>query len=322
MTVAKIKPASLVPLPPGHLACNACGVATPGSLPDPTKPRLRDIPEALCDKCRVTRAEANAIVASRPRLSGRYGSVVNERVAGLLRCYEVLGLDPEDRRKADLDVALTAYATVLSLLWWARSDRPEARLMKDPSANLCAEVRFGFLSAEDHAAIREARREEFVRKVSEFVDDAEIGSPSGSCLMCGTTQPVRVSAREVMSRGGIGSTQRDYWRRVAANAQALGNPKGCPRGTLVEGHLCPACTSAYEEVGSLGPRARERAVLAYVTKKMGPDAAARLDDMLDQKYGAPTLPAAPWEHPSGLPGPWAHLHGLLEVLRRPENQPV
>lgn len=317
MTVAKMKPASLVALPPGHLACNACGVATPGKLPDQTKPRMRDIPEAMCDKCRVTRAEANALVSARPRLSGRYGSVVNERVAGLLRCYEVLGLDPEDSRNADLDVALTAYASVLSLLWWARSDRPEARLMRDPSANLCAEVRFGFLSKEDHAAIREARREEFARKVSEFVDDAEIGSPSGSCLVCGTTQPVRVSAREVMRLGGVGAAQRTHWRHVSTTSQALGYPKGCPRGIPVQGDLCPACTSAYEAVGSLGLRARERAVLAYVTKRIGPAAAARLDDMFDQKYGAPTLPAAPWEHPSGLPGPWSHLSNLFEVLKRP-----
>lgn len=319
MTVTQEKTQTgVVPLPLGHVACNACGSATPGSLPDPTKPRLRDIPEALCDKCVVIRAEANALVSERPRLSARYGSIINQRVECLLHIWRVLGVDPfigPKGGKGDPDIAgaLTAYGQVLNLVWWARGDRAEAH----PKNAQCAAEPYAFLTSEERKALREARKDEILRHTAKFMPDAEVACPSGHCILCGTTRPVKVSAEKMMKAGGYEVVQRRLWLRVVTNATALGSPKGCPRATLVEGHLCHDCQSAIGPGSPIGPIARAKAVRAYVTAKIGPGAAARLDDMLDQKYGAPTLPAAPWEHPSGLPGPWAHLHGLFDVLKRP-----
>lgn len=317
----------IVQLPPGHISCNVCGVATPGrarsaTLADGHPAYIsHDAPEALCDSCAVTRAEANAIVRSRPRLSARYGSLVNQRVESLLHVYKILGIaeDGEDggsRHKADLETALVAYTEVLNLVHWLTPDRKAARYDYRNGTGLCASEPFAFLTDEQRTAIKEARREEIARRLAEFVDDTEIGCPSGRCLMCGTSEPVRASVRKVMQHGGYSAAQRALWPRVVTDANALGNPKGCPRATLVEGHLCPACSAALGS-GAVGPTARGKAVLAYVRTHIGAAEADRLDEMLSWDYGRPTLPAAPWVSDTCHSGPWSHLVSLFETLRKP-----
>lgn len=97
------------------------------------------------------------------------------------------------------------------------------------------------------------------------------------------------------------------WRAVLVDRTSLG---GAPSPERVEGHVCPKCTEAIDEVGGVGWRARARAVLAHVSL-LSAEEARNLRSRVEGDF-PPTLlawGARPVLRPNG--SPWEHLVNQL-----------
>jgi hypothetical protein len=118
---------------------------------------------------------------------------------------------------------------------------------------------------------------------------------------------VNRAAIEVARRDGVEAATLATWRPLLASPASLGGhgPKH------IEGHACPHCASAINElVGSAS--ARTRAVVAYLGRS-SPQKAERLRSVLANDY-SPMLPA--WGALKQVPSlePWAHLSQVIDRL--------
>lgn len=128
------------------------------------------------------------------------------------------------------------------------------------------------------------------------------GDGPRGCLLCGVAA-VLALPREA----------RDAWRPVSASASAL----GAASGSRLHGHLCPACSTAVDAAGALGPTALEGALFAH----LAPDAAARLGPYSTVEvvgvrgWGAFVADAHRAGRPTPAPNatPWAHAGDLAAL---------
>lgn len=288
-----------IPLPIGHLACEACGVATPvdvfAAVAEPS--RAKPAPFTLCDDCQALRQQAQEFADAHPVLKHRLGiPLALDRIEWTLRALAVIG---RTTKTSDVPVMLTRlYGLGHNVGFRSRTERVRRE---------CSPYPWAHVPLSDRAAIRAAYGAALRDRLALSAGPVAIACPSTACLMCGVSTITR-SAIEVSRRGSVGATQLALWRAVTIDRTALG---GAPCPKRVEGHVCPACTDAIDQVGGVGRRARTRAVVAYLSRS-SPQTAERLRSMSAGDF-PPTLPAWGARTEPRVPNesPWDHLAGLL-----------
>ena len=135
-----------------------------------------------------------------------------------------------------------------------------------------------------------------------------LACPSGGCLLRGVAA-VRRAAFEVTRGGGQEAAVHRVWTTVTTLPTALGG-RGADH---VTGHVCPPCADAIEDVGAIGPSARERAVVERVRRTLGDAKADRLKRLLTDDF-PPTLPAWGAVSRPANAVPWSHLVSVVDRL--------
>lgn len=270
-------PADPIPLPVGHLACEVCGVAVPvdvfAEVSEPKK--ARRAPYARCPDCQALHQQAIEFAHAHPSLNSRLGMpVVVDRIEWTLWALAVIG---QTMRPGDVGVMLTRLCGLGQMLGF-RGSTERARRQCSPYA-------WAHVGLSERAALRGAFGAALRDRLALRQEPVVIACPSTACLMCGIATITR-PAIEVSRRGSVGATQLATWRAVMVDRTSLG---GAPSPARVEGHVCPACTEAIDEMGGVGWRARARAVVSYVGHS-APLKAQRLRSMIDGDF-PPALPA-------------------------------
>jgi hypothetical protein len=263
-------------LPPGHLACEGCGVASAG-------PVVESIPMGAGGRIAANYTRC----AECQRLSEQ---ATDRRVLNVLYALAVVGVPvPEDPTPL-----VPWMQTVGGAVPWLD---PEA-----PSRDLCSPYPWAHVSLSQRAQIKEAYLLAMRSRIRVGAPALAIRPPwGGACLFCGVGS-LPMAPIEVVRRGGRESAAHAIWRRVLAQPPSFG---GHGPG-LWEGFACPPCSDALDSVGSVGVRARARAFEQYV-REHRPEEAARVRSMLDT-YDQISLPGwAALSTRSPNPEPWAHI---------------
>lgn len=287
-----------IPLPVGHLACEACGVAVPvdvfAEVVEPKK--ARRAPYTQCPGCRALHQQAVELADDHPLLNSRLGiQVVVDRIEWTLWALAVIG---QKMRAGDVAVMLTRLYSLGQKVGFRTSTN---RVRRE-----CSPYAWAHVGVTERAALRAAFGAALRDVVALRAEPVVIACPSTACLMCGIATIIR-PAIEVSRRGSVGATQLAIWRAVTVNRTSLG---GAPSPKLVEGHVCLVCADAIDKVGGLGWRARGVALAAYVEQTKGKDDAAQLRRGLESDL-PPSLPAWGALREPRVPNarPWRHLLG-------------
>lgn len=293
-------PDDSIPLPIGHLACEACGVAVPvdvfAEVIEPEK--ARRAPYTQCPDCLALHQRAVELAEDQPFLNNRLGvPVVVDRIEWTLWALAVIG---QTLRPGDVGVMLTRL--------YGLGQKVSFRGSTERARRECSPYPWAQVGLSERAALRAAFGAALRDRLALRQEPVVIVCPSTACLMCGIATITR-PAIEVSRRGSVGATQLATWRTVLVDRTSLG---GMPSPERVEGHLCPACTEAIDEVGGVGWRARARAVESFVGHS-SPQKAKRLRSMLDGDF-PPAVPA--WAVARRRVGgaPWEHLRKLIDGL--------
>lgn len=235
-----------IPLPVGHLACEACGVAVPVDvfieMIEPKK--ARRAPYAHCPDCLALHQQAVEFAHAHPSLNSRLGMpVVVDRIEWTLWALAAIG---QSMRADDVPVMLTRLYLLGQKIGF-RGPTEQARRQ-------CSPYGWAHVPDADRAALRAAFGAALRDRLALRQEPVVIVCPSTACLMCGIATITR-PAIEVSRRGSVGATQLATWRAVLIDRTSLG---GSPSPKRIEGHLCPACTEAIDQVGGIGWRACRR----------------------------------------------------------------
>lgn len=291
----------LIPLPAGHLACEACGIATQidvfAQVHKPGQATLD--PSARCSSCKELRQLAEELAEVHPVLMHRLGiPVALDRIESTLQALAVIG---RTTRAEDVPVMLTRLYDL--------GQRVEFRSPTRPVRRECSPYPWAHVRVSERAALRAAYGAALRDSLALSQPPVVIACPSTACLMCGVSTITR-PAIEVSRRGSVEATQLGTWRAVTVNRTALG---GARRPEHVEGHICLACTGAVDNVGGVGWRARSSAVSAYLTRS-SPERAKRLLSAVQGDF-PPALPGwGAFDQEAGGAEPWAHLRAVLDRL--------
>ncbi|MFF2452133.1 hypothetical protein [Isoptericola sp. NPDC058082] len=266
MTTETTTAASAVePTPDGHLPCAACGVAVAVEdageriqvgqssryrvSPLDAEPSERGKPYRVtepgdmtrCPSCADRLALARLLVEAHPGAVRRIGSpaVATERVVAALDGLAALGAPLPDAAKltgAKLGRLVNRLTLHGGIVQWASHRRgqpsPAAEVTTAPWAHVT-----------DNADLRD----DYAGYLSDAIGPRPTPPPDGGprgCLMCGVAQ------------------QTGTWEQVNVRASTLGmKQQGDPR---VSGYLCTGCGTAVQDVGSVGPTALSRALLAHL----------------------------------------------------------
>ena len=288
-------PDDAIPLPDGHLACEVCGVAVPvdvyAEVIEPS--RARRAPYTRCADCRALQQRAVELAEDHPFLSNRLGMpVVVDRIEWTLWGLAVIR---QTLRADDVPVMLVRL--------YGLGQTVDFRSSTEQARRECSPYAWAHVGVSDRAALRAAFGAALRDRLALRAEPVAIPCPSAACLMCGIATITR-PAIEVSRRGSVGATRLAMWRPVLVDRTSLG---GAPSPERVEGHVCPNCTEAIDEVGGMGWRARARAIVAYLHRSW-PQRADRLRSMVDGDF-PPQLPAWGAALSAGTPNetPWSHL---------------
>jgi len=250
------------------------------------------------DRVLVFGFSAGAYVKEHPALAARIGNeIARERVESVLYGLAILG------QPAPLDLGFL-LPRVHPAAHEVRFPHP-LRLMRDG----CNPYPWAHVSLLQRAGLRSAYAATLRDRLALSAPPVVLRCPTGGCLFCGVAA-VNRAAIEVARRGGVEAATRAVWRPVLVLPTSLGGsgPKH------VDGHACPDCASAIDDVGGIGWRARARAVVSYLSQS-SPQKAQRLRSILESDF-PPALPG--W---GALPEPrspnrnaWTHLDGLINRL--------
>lgn len=292
-------PANPITLPVGHLACEECGVAVPvdviAEMIEPKK--ARRTPYTRCPDCRALHQRAVELAEEHPFLISRMGMPVVDRIQWTLWALAVIG---HKARAGDVAVMLTRLYLLGQKVGFRTSTE---RVRRE-----CSPYPWAHVGLSERAALRAAFGAALRDRLALRAEPVVIDCPSTACLVCGIATITR-SAIEVSRRGSIGATQLATWRAVLVDQTSLGGP---PSPERVEGHVCPDCTVATDEVGAVGYRARGVALVAHVERTQGRDVAAWLHSDLP-----PAVPA--WAGMGSRAPSDAHW-GHLPLQYEPERQ--
>lgn len=297
--LAATVPDDPIPLPGGHLACEACGIPVPVDKPRPDpKYRMNDADFARCPSCAQVRKQAQAYVDAHPALAGKIGpDIARERIESTLFGLSILALQ---QPVGDLALMLPRMHPAAHGVWFSN---PLAM-----RRGVCSPRPWAHVGLSDRAELRKAFAATLRDRLARSQPPVEIVCPTGGCLLCGVRM-VQRSAIEVTQRGGQRAMSMAVWRPVLTSIHALGR-KSPDRAN---GHVCPECSEAINEAGGIGQHAIGTAVLAHVQHAMGENKARRLQGLLMDDF-PPTLLG--WgalnTRPSGTP--WFHLVKFLDRI--------
>ncbi|MBD8870925.1 hypothetical protein [Nocardioides donggukensis] len=293
-----------IKLPPGHLACEACGIAVDdrrvsSTVAQPSSGHLppRSAEFTRCSSCEAVRTSAAAYVTAHPAYAARIGpDIAVERVEAVLFGLEIIG----QTTSTDLGLLLPRLHPA------AHSVRFSNPLTL--TIGLCSPRPWAHVTLTQRDELRRAYAAGLRDRLAQSEPPVAIRCPTGGCVFCGLAS-VNRAAIEVARRGGVEAVSRAVWREVNTNPKALGS-RGPER---IWGHACPACALAIEDAGAIGWPARAQAVVTYLSHK-SPSRAQRLRAEVEGDF-PPVLPA--WRViPSPKPSrePWAHLHKVIDRL--------
>ncbi|WP_062465591.1 hypothetical protein [Demequina maris] len=249
-------------LPADHLACLACGIAAmPGTtetfisigrLAQPGRPRMAANERSeyfeltRCPGCEQTRQQAAALVAEHPVVAHRLGTAAVERLEAGLGVLRLLGArTPRLTSARDVLRFVDHMSTAGALVRWSRRYTPVA--LSDAQDEDCNEAPWEHATEADRQTARDALAG-LLAAVNERPAPIPCPDPSGGCMLCG-----------IASVEALPSRAAHAWTPATANPSPLG---GRPSNKRLSGHLCPTCATACDTVGSIGPTAMERALMA------------------------------------------------------------
>lgn len=298
--------------------CLSCGVAVSLESGDVVETRDLELPTrrtwrqdfARCGECSQLRITASRIVEMNPSLSGRYGSVVTDRLEGALVSLSVLKLPLPDPATVNVEdvVRLLRFLSLGSVVQWiARATEAPGYSQLFPFAHLTGENRDVLRSRfADSVADRLAVNAPPINVTPPNIGQRELAygavPVTTGCLLCGIGE-LKVAA----------SASQSVWtlRPSAISPHQLGGRRSPMK---LHGYSCPACTAALDYAGAFGPSAMERAV----TVALGVAGQWRDDAALNglRGWGALFADAINRDLPAPLPNttPWAHV-GDLDQLR-------
>jgi len=307
LTVTELDPQRIgvpdvpVPLPAGHLACLACGIAVPASrdglvvaeaiaregqpprAPRPGATTVLRTEFLRCDACADRLEVVHRLLDAHPRIRLRLGDDTAEhQMECALLALAVLG------HAASED---TPEAVLLSLLRHLTPPGAAARWLARFAPVVVAGAAPGTCSPYPWAHIRHGLRQQLREGYAavlrdrvaanappvrlpppEIEEDSGAVPVSGGCLLCGV-DAVALPASRVAVLGGREEAQREVWRRLTAASPASLGGVGPDR---ITGHVCPACADALNWVGSIGPTAMKRALIEHLRAAGSEDEADRL----------------------------------------------
>jgi hypothetical protein len=301
-------------LPADHLACLVCGVAVAsppeaervalsvwGRADTPFLPHVKanappsEVMMTRCAACIGVHERARAVLASHPRVEWAIGTVALHQLECALDALDALAAQPgrmlsgrvEALTESDAAVRalLTALTTPGAMARWAARFAPVT--LRDAAPDSAATSRWAHLSDGHVKALRDGYAALLRARIQV---PGPVRPPDGAgCLLCGIG-----SVQVVPSRAHEAWT----WRRVRPSV--LGGKAG---PEPVDGYLCPACVRAVVAVGSIGPTAMERALLAHLGVGQRSLSATELVGLVAwcAVTPRPSEPnARPWEHVAGL----------------------
>lgn len=284
-------------LPEGRLACADCGQAAPEGAPVVSRTVLSRRPETVelllsrCPSCDERRALAEKLMPSRPGVIHRFGSV--EHLHEALCALEAVGRSfaPGDSSSELLRAFQgqrddgCSYRAAARAVRWGSHDNLRGLVGK------CAPRPWAHVPDDVRGVLREASARLLAVRVAADAPPVDLAPSTGSgCLLCGCAS-VRMSAVDVVRRGGPEEARRAVWTDR--------------RRTGVTGSLCGPCADASsQENGTVGPAAAERACLEHVRREDGARAGLLRIRLKDR-----TLTVRPWYETGAAPSrrPWSHV---------------
>lgn len=274
-------------LPPGHLACEGCGIAHDGPVVASVPLGRLAVNYTRCPDCQALHDQASALAEG----------LAYRRTVDTLYALSIVGIAaPKD------PAPLVPWMHLVgSAVPWLD---PAA-----PTEGWCSPHPWAHVRLSQRAQIKEAYLLGMRNRVRLSAEPLDLAPPwGGACLFCGVGS-LPMAPIEVVRRGGRESAAHKVWRRVLVQPSALGG-----RGAdLVDGFLCPPCAEVADSTGAIGVRARARAFEAHV-RRTRPAEAGRVRSFFDD-HDQITLPG--WAALGTLrpnAEPWAHV-----VIPDPED---
>lgn len=297
--------------PTDWLACAMCGVRVDGATvteakdvtavsPAGTRQKEQTLDLTTCADCQATAEQVERILLAHPGLVGVRGPAGARRaVQNVVAALAALSMPapPASVSAADLSSLVHHLTEVGSTVPFRHVAGP----------GRAAPYRFAHLTSEQTQALRTAYGALLHERASRHAPAATFPPPPRSarrgCLFCGVGT-VAVPAAAV-ARAGRESAAAAAWHPRSATTTALGRPSP----DTLRGHLCPECAGAADSVGSVGPTAMARALVAYL-RSTGAEQVARAIEVAERDViGVQGLVG--WGAlPPGTPpnaAPWAHL---------------
>lgn len=315
-------PHTPVKLPPGHLTCQTCGVAT--APPDAPHSKFND-------------QERRQLGWSKPELVVRCFDCEELHLTAVetLERYPVLSAtDPQALNRLEgtfialvlLDRAMPEVVSPFELMMMCKHlGVPGLHARWSGQQGTCSPRPFSHVMPGARQAIRTGYASFLRERMSLGAPPALISPPFTTaaedqlaivraCLLCGVAG-VRMPAVQVVRLGGLQAARGEVWTKESASPYVLGGP---PSAIRLVGHTCPPCTRAIDRDG-IGQSAMREALLAYLRGVGRGNEAEQLGTLfaaIEPKmwaYGAlvyaHTRSDRAWE-PSPSEQPWSHLLDL------------
>ncbi|WP_166389603.1 hypothetical protein [Nocardioides ochotonae] len=268
-------------LPPGHLACEGCGVADVGPVVESVPMGRLAAHYTRCADCQRLHDRASTLA----------DGLAFRRTLDTLYALAVVGIEPPE----DPSPLVPWMHIVGSSVPWLD---PEA-----PGGDLCSPHPWAHVRLSQRAQIKEAYLLAMRSRVHTSTPALRLPPPwGGACLFCGVGS-LPMAPIAVVRRGGREGAAHAIWRRVLTQPTSLGGHGP----DLVDGFLCPSCSDALDTSGrGVGVGARARAFEQHV-RRTRPEEADRVRSLLDQ-YDSIILPgwgALATSSPNSEP--WAHI---------------
>lgn len=188
-------PNDAIPLPVGHLACDACGVSVPvdvfAEVIEPNK--VSRAPYSRCPGCQSLHQQAVEFAHAHPFLNSRLGlPVVVDRVEWTLWGLAVIG---QTMRPGDVGVMLTRL--------YGLGQKVSFRGSTERARRECSPYAWAHVGLSERAALRAAFGAALRDRIALREEPVVIACPTTACLMCGIATITR-PAIEVSRRGSVG----------------------------------------------------------------------------------------------------------------------
>jgi hypothetical protein len=337
-----------VALASGWLACLSCGQAvlrnaaaetTPAGAPivletygrhgaQPTaRPHSAEVVLTRCQVCADRLQMAERVVDSRPRLAARFGpDNAVHRLSCALDGLAALGYDPATATKT---AVVPGEAEVLALIRHLTVPGAQSRwasrlvpfLAADADLRTCSPSAWAHVKLGQRRELRTGYAALLAERVARNAPPINLAPPPvpatevylgqrlvtpAACLFCGIGQQ-SVPAVEVEQAGGRIAAAQQVWTRHTITPGQMG---GALSPEALVGHLCRVCAAAVRHVGSIGPDALERALVAHLAPQqigmLGYDN-LRVPGLVGWAVLAVTRQAPPNTRP------WEHLRDLAAV---------